>query len=211
MMTLALGHWLSRWELVLSQEGAVFGAAYVDLNARSPALVILTVVAAAGGVLALVNAYLRRVGLLVGAVALWIVMSILLSAGWPAAVQQLRVNPNEFVKEQEYIARNIEFTRNGFGIQIDGVEELFFPVDTSISREVIDQNPRTINNIRLWDYRPLSDVYKQIQLIRPYYDFKDADVDRYTVNGEYRQVLLSAREVARRSWTKGRRRGSTRS
>ncbi len=196
MLTLALGHWLDRWELVLSEQGAVFGAAYVDLHARSPALLVLTVVAAAGGVLALVNAYMRGLRLLVGAVLLWIAMSVLLSAGWPAAMQQLRVNPNEFVKEREYINRNIEFTRNGFGIEIDDVEELFYPVDTSVPKEAIEQNPQTINNIRLWDYRPLSDVYKQIQLIRPYYDFKDADVDRYTVNGEYRQVLLSAREVA---------------
>ena len=196
MLTLALGHWLDRWELVLSEQGAVFGAAYVDLHARSPALLVLTVVAAAGGVLALVNAYMRGLRLLVGAVLLWIAMSVLLSAGWPAAMQQLRVNPNEFVKEREYIDRNIDFTRSGFGIEIDDVEELFYPVDTSVSKEAIEQNPQTINNIRLWDYRPLSDVYKQIQLIRPYYDFKDADVDRYTVNGEYRQVLLSAREVA---------------
>ena len=196
MLTLALGHWLDRWELVLSEQGAVFGAAYVDLHARSPALLVLTVVAAAGGVLALVNAYMRGLRLLVGAALLWIAMSVLLSAGWPAAMQQLRVNPNEFVKEREYIDRNIEFTRSGFGIEIDDVEELFYPVDTSVPQEAIDQNPQTINNIRLWDYRPLSDVYKQIQLIRPYYDFKDADVDRYTVNGEYRQVLLSAREVA---------------
>ena len=196
MLTLALGHWLDRWELVLSEQGAVFGAAYVDLHARSPALLVLTVVAAAGGVLALVNAYMRGLRLLVGAVLLWIAMSVLLSAGWPAAMQQLRVNPNEFVKEREYIDRNIEFTRSGFGIEIDDVEELFYPVDTSVPKEAIEQNPQTINNIRLWDYRPLSDVYKQIQLIRPYYDFKDADVDRYTVNGEYRQVLLSAREVA---------------
>ena len=196
MFAIALGHWLDRWELVLSDQGAVFGAAYVDLHARKPALLVLTVIAAAGGVLALVNAYMRGLRLLVGAGVLWIAMTLLLSAAWPAAMQQLRVNPNEFVKESEYIGRNIEFTRSGFGIGIDAVEELFYQGEPSISREVIDQNPQTINNIRLWDYRPLSDVYKQIQLIRPYYDFKDADVDRYTVNGEYRQVLLSAREVA---------------
>ena len=61
---------------------------------------------------------------------------------------------------------------------------------------MIEANLKTVENIRLWDYRPLTNVYKQIQLIRPYYDFKDADVDRYTIDGEYRQVLLAAREVA---------------
>ena len=146
--------------------------------------------------LILINAYLRGLRLLVGGVALWIAMAILLSAAWPAAMQQFTVNPNEFVKEGKYIARNIEFTRSGFGIEIEAVEEVFYPAEATLTKELIDQNPETINNIRLWDFRPLSDVYKQIQLIRPYYDFKDADVDRYTVNGEYKQVLLSAREVA---------------
>jgi len=196
MFMLAAGHWLDRWELVLSDQGAVFGAAYVDLHARKPALLILTIIASASGVLILINAYLRGLRLLVGGVALWIAMAILLSAAWPAAMQQFTVNPNEFVKEAQYIARNIEFTRSGFGIEIEDIEEVFYPAEASLTQELIDQNPQTINNIRLWDYRPLSDVYKQIQLIRPYYDFKDADVDRYTVNGEYRQVLLSAREVA---------------
>ena len=74
--------------------------------------------------------------------------------------------------------------------------EEFYPAETAVSTEVIQSNPKTINNIRLWDYRPLTDVYKQIQLIRPYYDFHDADVDRYEIDGELRQVLLSAREVA---------------
>ena len=86
-------------------------------------------------------------------------------------------------------------TRQGFAL--DRIEETFYPaVSTEIGPELIRDNLKTINNIRLWDYRPLSSVYKQIQLIRPYYDFKDADVDRYYINGEYRQVLLSAREVA---------------
>jgi uncharacterized membrane protein (UPF0182 family) len=196
MFMLAAGHWLDRWELVLSDQGAVFGAAYVDLHARKPALLILTIIASASGVLILINAYLRGLRLLVGGVALWVAMAILLSAAWPAAMQQFTVNPNEFVKEGQYIARNIEFTRSGFGIEIDDVEEVFYPAEAILTKELIDQNPQTINNIRLWDHRPLSDVYKQIQLIRPYYDFKEADVDRYTVNGEYRQVLLSAREVA---------------
>ncbi len=194
MLTLAAGHWLDRWALILSEDGAVFGAAYTDLNARRPALLILTIVAAAAAILMLVNIYLRQMRAVVGAIALWVVLGLVLSSAWPALMQQLSVTPNEFDREEAFIERNIEFTRRAFGL--DSIEEDFYPAETAIVPELIQDNLTTINNIRLWDYRPLSQVYRQIQLIRPYYDFKDADVDRYTINGEYRQVLLSAREVA---------------
>ena len=194
MFVLAWGHWLDRWDLLLSGRGAVFGAAYADIHARKPALLILTIIASASGILMLVNAYLRGLRLLAGAAVLWIVMVVVLSAAWPSVMQQFTVNPNEFAKEQPYIARNMELTRMGYGM--GEVESVFYQAESAVTAELIRDNPQTINNIRLWDYRPLSDVYKQIQLIRPYYDFKDADVDRYTLGGEYRQVLLSAREVA---------------
>ena len=194
LFVVAGGHWLDRWELLLSGQGAVFGAAYTDLHARKPALFILTIIASASGILMLVNAYLRGVPLLLGALALWIVMAIALGAVWPAIMQQFSVNPNEFVREGEYIARNMELTRRGFAL--DRTESAFFPSGVPVTAELVRQNPQTINNIRLWDSRPLSDVYTQIQLIRPYYDFRAADVDRYTLDGQYRQVLLAAREVA---------------
>ena len=82
------------------------------------------------------------------------------------------------------------------GLGLEEVEETFYEAEGEITAELIEENIPTVENIRLWDYKPLTNVYKQIQLIRPYYDFKDADVDRYTINGEYRQVLLAAREVA---------------
>ena len=194
MFILAFGHWLDRWSLLLSERGAVFGAAYVDLHALKPALLIMTIIAFASGVLILINAYQRGIRLLVGGVALWGVMAILLTIVWPNTMQRFRVNPNEFVKEQPYITRNIEFTRRGFGLQ-DIVEQPY-PADRTLTAELISQNLQTVDNIRLWDHGPLSDVYKQIQLIRPYYDFKDADVDRYVVDGEVRQVMLAAREVS---------------
>ena len=194
MFAIAWGHWLVRWELVLSHEGTVFGAAFTDINARKPALLILTFVATASGVLMLVNAYMRSVRILVGAVALWLVLFAALGFAWPQAVQRFRVTPNEFVKESEYIQRNMDYTRTAYGL--DSISEDFYAAESTVTSEMIRDNLETINNIRLWDSRPLSDVYRQIQLIRPYYDFKGADVDRYNIGGEYRQVLLSAREVA---------------
>ena len=194
MFTIGFGHWIDRWELLLSAEGAVFGAAYADVNARMPALLIMTIIAVGAGLLMLANTYFSGRRLLIGAFALWFVANIVLGSVWPSLIQQFTVNPNEFVREEPYIERNIGFTRAAYGL--DRVAEEFYPAETEVNTEVIQRNPQTIHNIRLWDYRPLSDVYKQIQIIRPYYDFRDADVDRYEIGGEVRQVLLSAREVA---------------
>ncbi len=194
MFTIGFGHWIDRWDLLLSEEGAVFGAAYSDLNARMPALLIMTIIAVGAGLLMLANTYFSGRRLLIGAFALWFVANIVLGSVWPSLIQQFTVNPNEFVREAPYIERNIKFTRSAFGL--DRVAEEFYPAETEVDAEVIQRNPQTIHNIRLWDYRPLSSVYRQIQIIRPYYDFRDADVDRYEVDGEIRQVLLSAREVA---------------
>ena len=194
MLIFGAGMWLDRWALVLSDQGAVFGASYTDINARRNALLILTIVAAASAVLMLVNAYMAKVRLLFGAIILFVVLAVVLGVVWPNAMQRLTVRPNEFAKEQPYIDRNIELTRQAFGLS-DVVEQLY-PVDTTLTAEMVSDNLQTIDNIRLWDHGPLSDVYRQIQLIRPYYDFEDADVDRYTVDGRPRQVMLAAREVA---------------
>ena len=194
MVTIAVGHWFDRWALVLSEDGAGFGAMYTDLNARQPALLIMTIVAAAAAVMMLVNIYLKQTRIVIGAVVLWVALGLVLNTAWPAVIQQFSVTPNEFARESPYIERNIQFTRQGFAL--DRIEEQDHLAESNVTPDLIQNNLQTINNIRLWDYRPLSLVYKQIQLIRLYYDFKDADVDRYNIGGEYRQVLLSAREVA---------------
>lgn len=193
MFVLAAGHWLDRWELVLSESGAVYGAAYTDVNARMPALLIMTIVAVAAGVLMLVNAYQRGIRVLLGGAALWVLMSIVLTVGWPNALQRFAVNPNELTRETEYIERNISLTRSAFGL--DSIVQQPYPAVPDLSPELLDANSVTVENIRLWDNGPVSDVYKQIQKIRLYYDFSEADVDRYTVNGRYRQVMVAAREV----------------
>ena len=198
LLIVALGHWLDRWGLPLSDRGLgrefISGALYADVNARSLALLVMTIVALAAAVLVLVNGYMKGIRLLIGGVALWGVMAIVLGSVWPAAVQRLTVNPNEFTKERPYIERNIEFTRRAFGLE--GIAERPYPAVPTLTADLVRANPETIDNIRLWDHNPLSDVYRQIQLIRPYYDFLDADVDRYVVDGQYRQVMLAAREVA---------------
>ncbi|MEK7215380.1 MAG: UPF0182 family protein, partial [Chloroflexota bacterium] len=191
---LACGYWIDRFDLMFSDAGAVFGPGYTDINARLPALTALSVVAAAGAVALVVNIFLR--GILVPAVvvAVWIVTGVMGGRLYPEFVQRFQVEPNELAKERSYIEENIKFTRQAFGL--DRIEEVPYPGEDQPSTADILANLDTINNIRLWDHEPLLATYEQIQAIRRYYQFHDVDIDRYTIQGEYRQVMLSARELA---------------
>jgi len=190
----ALGYWLNTFGILLSSEGVIFGAGYTDVHARLLALRLLIAVATASGLLLVVNIFRGGVRLPLFGIGVWIALAIIMGSIYPATVQRFQVEPNELVKETPYIGHNIEMTRQAFGL--DRIEETPFPASEILGLEAIQANPETIDNIRIWDHRPLRDTYNQIQSIRLYYDFHDVDVDRYTIDGQYRQVMLSARELA---------------
>lgn len=182
------------WELVLSNHETLFGASYADMHARLPAQwVLLAVVILVMGcvVVAVVR---RRLRWAAYGVAGWVVAAIVVGVMFPAAVERFQVQPNELERETPYIAYNIQFTRKAFAL--DRVEEQSFPAEDMPTTQEVADNRETIKNIRLWDHRPLKDTFNQIQSIRLYYDFNDVDVDRYTLGKEYRQVMLSARELS---------------
>ncbi len=193
---LALSAWnyqLQIYNLVYSSRGVVFGASYTDVNAELPALNVLTFIAIALAILLLVNIFVRALRWIGIAVAVWIVAWLLLGQVYPAFVQNFEVKPSEFTKELPYIRNNIALTRQAFGL--DSIQEVAYPAEDSPTTATVQKNSDTINNIRLWDYRPLLQTYNQIQTIRTYYDFVDVDIDRYTISSQYRQVMLSAREL----------------
>ena len=203
---LAFKHILDRFGTVFSTGGAVFGATYADVNARVPALLLVTAIAVAAGVLLLVSLLpalrgSRGTRLILGAVGLWVAAAVLGGNVYPSFVQRFTVEPNELEKEKPFIVRNIEFTRIAFGIEsrpdlgIEGIEERNYEATGEVTREEVQANLSTVYNVRLWDPSPLMDIYNQIQHLRLYYNFKDVDVDRYDINGEYRQVILGAREL----------------
>ncbi len=103
------------------------------------------------------------------------------------------VKPNELAKESPYIAYNIDFTRQAYNL--NNIKEVDFEVNNSLTAEEIKNHDVTIQNIRVWDERPLLKTYRQIQSIRLYYDFHNVDVDRYMIDNQYRQVMLAAREL----------------
>ena len=197
MLTIAGAHLLDIYEMLFSTSGAVTGATFADVTARLPALRLLTGVAALAAVIMLISIRLsnlrQAMRLILIGFGLWVVAAILAGVAWPALVQRFSVDPNELERERPYIERNIEWTRLAFDLDRVTVES--YPVREQLQASDLLDNPETVNNIRLWDPRPLLDVYNQIQHLRLYYSFSDVDVDRYTIDGDYRQVLLGTREI----------------
>ena len=113
---------------------------------------------------------------------------------WPSLLQRFQVTPNELVAERPYIEHNIRMTRQAYGL--DAVKEQEFAAEERLTAAALERNSLTIKNVRLWDHRPLLTTFAQLQEIRTYYKFADVDVDRYSINGELRQVMLSARELS---------------
>ena len=190
----AWGYWLGIWELVFSKRGVAFGASYADIHAKLPAQWILLVIVLVCMGIILASILRRKFRWSLYAIGGWIALAIIVGQIFPALVQRFQVEPNELAREMPYIEYNIQYTREAFALS--RVEEESFPAEKSPSPQDVAQNKVTINNIRLWDHRPLKDTYNQIQAIRLYYDFNDVDVDRYIIDGEYRQVMLSARELS---------------
>ncbi len=187
------GFWLDAFDLLYSSRGPVFGAAFTDVHAVLPALRVLTVLFGACGLLLIANAWLRTVRLAIWTIALIVVAWAGGLVVYPGLVQALRVRPNELTAETPFIRHAIAGTLRGFGL--DRVREREFrtaPLDAA----AIVRNRATVENVRLWDYRPLLRAYGQLQTLRQYYTFSDVDIDRYTIGGAQRQVMLAAREMA---------------
>ena len=190
----ALGFWLDRYELLYSPRGVVFGASYTDVHATLPALGALTALALLCAVACVVQITRPGWGFLVAGL---VVLGVVWAGGlgvWPSLLQRFQVTPNELVAERPYIEHNIRMTRQAYGLE--AVEEQDFPAEDRLTSAALERNSLTIKNIRLWDHGPLLTTFAQLQEIRTYYKFADVDVARYTVNGELRQVVLSAREMS---------------
>ncbi|MDD5558902.1 UPF0182 family protein [Candidatus Methylomirabilis sp.] len=190
----AVGYRLDTYQLLYSPRGMVFGAGYSDINANLPALNFLTILAIFVAILCMAQIFQRGWRLVLVGLGMLVVASVIGQGLYPGFIQRFRVVPNEIVAESPYITHNIRFTRQAYGL--DRIDEREFPAEETLTREDLRRNDLTIKNIRLWDHRPLLTTYGQLQEIRTYYKFVDVDNDRYKIDGEYRQVMLSAREMS---------------
>ena len=194
LVLFAWGLFLDRYQLLFRSRGVVFGATYTDLAIELPAIWIMLVLTLALAALLGASRWLRagRWTRLTGLalLAVWILGRAIV----PALVDRFQVNPNELEVQQPYIEHNIALTRLAYGL--DDVQEVEYEADDTLSLADVQANQDAIDNIRLWDPRLIIQTYRQLQEIRTYYQFQSVDNDRYTINGQPRQMMLSAREIA---------------
>jgi hypothetical protein len=189
----SFGYWLDRFDLVYSPRGVVFGASYTDIHAELVALNVLTALAVLVALLLVASLITRNWWIPAGAVGLWLVVTVGLRGVYPAILQNYVVEPNEFDLERPYIEYNIASTLKAYGL--DRLNSQTFTPQIQVTADDFQSDEAITQNIRLWDYRPLQQTYAQLQEIRSYYDFVDVDIDRYRFGNDYRQVMLSAREL----------------
>jgi uncharacterized membrane protein (UPF0182 family) len=185
LLAVALRFFLGRYEMVYNEHGTfLVGIDYVDQNIGLPLqwLVILACLAAA------VFVWMGRWILAASMAVAWLIAMIL-----PGAVGALYVRPNEISLEQPYIQTHIRATRSAYGLE-QRVREVEFKTESNAPINAAEHKP-TLDNVRLWDMGAFQNTITQIQALRPYYEFPSADVDRYMIDGQYRQVLLSPREL----------------
>jgi uncharacterized membrane protein (UPF0182 family) len=193
LLILAMLAYLGRFERLFEDHTIFGGVSYTDAHVTLTGMLVVCVALVLGAVIAAVNAVSMQRGR-------WLVAAIVPAAvcyfgvqivGW--YVSSFIVKPNELVREQPYIAHNIELTRQAYGL--DRVLQREFPAETTVEAADPANNQATLQNIRLWDWHALQDTLRQIQEIRTYYDFPDIDIDRYEIEGTTREVMLATREL----------------
>src|SRR2546426_3636943 len=193
LLVLAMRVYLGRFERLFDDHTIFGGVTYTDAHVTLTGMLVVCAALGLGAVIAVINAVRVSRGR-------WLVAAILPAAACYVGLQIVAwyvssfiVKPNELVREQPYIAHNIELTRQAYGL--DRVSQREFPAETDVAAADPANNQATLQNIRLWDWRALQDTLRQIQEIRTYYDFPDIDIDRYKIDGVARQVMLATREL----------------
>lgn len=212
LLVLAWNAYLNVYELMYSESGVVTGAGWNDINVRTPAYYVSLAIYIIAGVTLLVAGFNSRVERrllmlkaagngavptaksLIAPVAIVAVL-IIANGVVPSAFQSLVVSPNEITLEAPYIRHNIDYTQQAFNLDEDNLTQQQYPVGRDITPEVINDSREMLDNVRLWDPGALRDNLRQQQEIRLYYRFEDVDIDRYRIDGSYRQMMLSVREL----------------
>jgi uncharacterized protein len=194
MIVKAIAYWFDRYALELKTGKLITGLAYTDVNALLPAKSILAAIAAVCALLFFANIVRRSWALPVTGIALMAVSSLIIAGVYPGIIQQFQVKPSESSKEAPYIQRNINSTRDAYGLSKAVVTD--YQATNSATPGQLAKDAATISNLRLLDPNVLSSTFRQLQQIKPYYSFPDAlDIDRYTVNGKKRDTIVAVREL----------------
>ncbi|MGA1825029.1 MAG: UPF0182 family protein [bacterium] len=193
LLLIAWNRRLKTFQLLYSTRGVAFGAGYTDMNVQLIAYWIMIVIASLCAIIFWVRASAVGWKLPLAGVIMLIVIKIVISELTPWAMQKFMVEPNELTLETPYIHNNIRYTRLGY--DLDKIEEKDFQASTNLTLDALQQNSPTIKNVKLWDKTTLRQTYSELQEMRLYYNFIKVNEDRYIINGEKTQVMLSAREL----------------
>jgi uncharacterized membrane protein (UPF0182 family) len=187
-------YWLDRFALALKDNKLITGLTYTDVNALLPAKAILTGIAVICSLLFFANIVRKSWLLPAAGTALLVISSVLIAGIYPAAIQQFQVKPSESSKEAPFIQRNIDATRDAFGLSAVEVQD--FQATLNASAGQLSKDAATISNIRLMDPNVLSPTFRQLQQIKPYYTFgASLDIDRYKVDGVSHDTIVAIREL----------------
>lgn len=205
MLAKAWDYWLDRYGLLMQPGGVVtFGAGYTDIHARLPALNILMVVAVIAALGFFFNTRVRALWLPAAAVGLMAVASLTVGGLYPGLIQSFVVKPNEQGRERPFIEHHLKLTRSAYGL--DEAQTVNYTAGKPLTAADLARESGTLENVRLWDYRILSQTYHGLQRLRDYYHVRNVDIDRYRIGGKYRQVMLAPRELVTDRLDPGQRR-----
>jgi uncharacterized protein len=193
LLALGVQIWLGRYELLLADHTIFAGATYTDVHVRLTAIAIVAALLVLGALAAASAGVTRRSFVWLAGAAAPAAGAYLLAGAVASYVSGFIVKPNELVRERPYIEHNIAFTRQAYGLNRIVAQQ--FPAEGTVAAADPAGNTATLQNVRLWDWRVLQDTLRQLQEIRTYYDFPDIDIDRYTIDGAPRQVMLATREL----------------
>ena len=191
---LGWGFVLDHYELVYSTLGVVHGAGYAAAHVTRVALWVMTGASALACVLLAISFFRARTKYIVAGIVTYAGLYVVAVLALPFLFQTFVVKPNELSLETPYLNHYIDYTRRAY--KLDGIQETAYPALADLTPDVIARNEDTIQNIRLWDTRPLLQTYQQTQAIRLYYEFYNVNVDRYHLADGFHQVMLSPRELA---------------
>ncbi|SJM56965.1 UPF0182 family protein [Gulosibacter sp. 10] len=194
VLSQGVSFWFDRYNALTASNGRWTGALYSDDNASIPGLAIVAGAAVIVALLFFFAAVAGRWTLPVIGVAGLLVVGLVVGAVYPWVVQQLQVGPNEQQLETEYIQHNIDATRDAYDIADINVQP-YAGVTTTESGQ-LREDAETTANIRILDPAIVGPTYAQFEQERAYYQFpEELDVDRYQIDGETQDAVMSVREI----------------
>jgi uncharacterized protein len=193
LLILAMRAYIGRFERLFDDHTIFGGVTYTDAHITITGMLVVCAALILGALIAAANAIRVPRGLGLAAAVLPAAVCYIAVQGIGWYVSNFIVKPNELVREKPYIVYNTSLTRQAYGL--DRVTQREFPAETTVEAVDPANNQATLQNIRLWDWHALQDTLRQIQEIRTYYDFPDIDIDRYSIDGTTREVMLAPREL----------------